>query len=243
MSPMKRHISWEAGVLVLTVLVLLVSACQMPSFLQSELPEDGPAVAVSQGAALRFIEKLRSAGEQAAQSQRVSLSVTQEEVTSFLSIGSQLSEQLEAMQIQSMAQLEQLQDSPELAQFEGLEDWIGLLRGGEGVPNLSLSELGLSIQEPQVRFRGNGQMFISGYAQALGQRQGLRLVLAPRAAGGELVLDFVEGTLGPIPVPELIIDQIGLVLAKLILAGQDFVEISQIRVEEGRLTVSGAYRQ
>jgi hypothetical protein len=103
--------------------------------------------------------------------------------------------------------------------------------------------LGLSIQEPQVRFRADGQIIVAGYAQALGQRQPLRLVLAPRASQGELVLDFVEGKLGPVSVPELLIDQIGLGLSKLILAGQDYVEVSQIQVGNGTLTVSGAYRQ
>ena len=243
MSPMNRPISWKIGVLVVTVLVLVLSACQMPSFLQSELPDDGSAIVVSQGAALRFIDKLQAAGEQVTQNQRVSLTVTQEEVTSFLSVGSLLSEHLEAMGVSSLGQLEQLQSSPELAQFEGLEQWLGLLRGGDGLPNLSLAELGLRIQEPQVRFRADGRIVISGYAEALGQRQALRLVLAPRASSGELVLDFVEGKLGPVPIPELIIDQIGLVLAKVILAGQEFVEVSQIEVGSGTLTISGAYRQ
>ena len=124
-----------------------------------------------------------------------------------------------------------------------MEQWLGLLRGGDGLPNLSLAELGLRIQEPQVRFRADGRIVISGYAEALGQRQALRLVLAPRASSGELVLDFVEGKLGPVPIPELIIDQIGLVLAKVILAGQEYVEVSQIEVGSGTLTISGAYRQ
>jgi hypothetical protein len=69
----------------------------------------------------------------------------------------------------------------------------------------------------------------------------LRLVLAPRAADGELVLDFVEGTLGPVSVPEGLVDLVGRALARLILAGGDYVEISKIEVSQGSLTLSGRY--
>ena len=243
MNQLIHRVSGLRAIPLLVAVLVLLAGCQTPRFLQAELPDDGPAIAVSQAAALRFMEKLQTAGQQATQSQSVSLTVSEQEVTSFLSIGSQLSQQLEAMNVDSVAQLEQLQGSPQLAQFEGLGDWLQFLRGGEGLPNLSLSELGLSLQEPQVHFRGDGQIVIRGYAQALGQKQPLRLVLAPRASEGELVLDFVEGKLGPVSVPEGIIDQIGLGLSRLILAGQDYVRVSQIRVSDGALTVSGAYRR
>jgi hypothetical protein len=58
-----------------------------------------------------------------------------------------------------------------------------------------------------------------------------------------LVLDFVEGTLGPVAVTEQLIDQLGEGLAKLVMAGDEYVEISQIRVDDGTLTISGGYRQ
>jgi hypothetical protein len=58
-----------------------------------------------------------------------------------------------------------------------------------------------------------------------------------------LVLDFVEGKLGPIPVPEFLVDGLGAGLAKLILAGDRFVEISKIQVNPGSLTLSGRYLQ
>jgi hypothetical protein len=58
-----------------------------------------------------------------------------------------------------------------------------------------------------------------------------------------LVLDFVEGELGPVPIPEFLIDQIGSGLAKLILAGQAYVEVTQIQVGDGTLTLSGRYLQ
>jgi hypothetical protein len=65
--------------------------------------------------------------------------------------------------------------------------------------------------------------------------------MAPRAAAGELVLDFVEGTLGPLSVPEGIVDLVGKGLSRLILAGNDYVEVSKIEVADGSLTLSGQY--
>jgi hypothetical protein len=56
----------------------------------------------------------------------------------------------------------------------------------EGLPNISLSDVSLRvvIREPQVYFRGNGQMVVPGHGKASGQRQPLRLVFAPRTVEG-----------------------------------------------------------
>jgi hypothetical protein len=54
-----------------------------------------------------------------------------------------------------------------------------------------------------------------------------------------LLLDFVEGNLGPVPVPESLVAQIGKGLARAILAGQECVEITAIRVGDGTLTIAG----
>jgi hypothetical protein len=223
----------------------LLMACQRPGFLQSDLPDDGPPIATSQAAAVRFVEKVRAAGENAVETKRLSLTISEVELTSFLSVGSELAEQLQAHDVQSLADLERLQGSAELQEIEGLQEWMGLLRGREGSPVLGLLDLSLRvrIREPQVHFQSNGHIIIRGYAEVLGQQQPLRLVLAPRASQGELVLDFVEGTLGPVAVPEQLIDQMGEGLAKLVMAGDEYVEINQIRVDDGTLTISGRYRQ
>jgi hypothetical protein len=226
-------------------LVPLLSSCQLPGFLQAELPDDGPPIATSQAAARRFVEKVTAAGENAVETKRLDLTITEVELTSFLSIASELSEQLRAHNVQSLEDLERLQDSPELRDIEGLQEWTELLRGREGLPNLGLLDLSLRVQirEPQVHFQSNGHIIIRGYVEVLGQRQPLRLVLAPRASQGELVLDFVEGKLGPVSVPEELIDQVGTGLAKLIMAGDEYIEITQIRVDDGSLTISGGYRK
>jgi hypothetical protein len=224
--------------------LLLLGACAQPEFLQSEMPDDGPPIATSQQAARRFVEKVAAAAESAPQTKRLEITVTQAEVTSFLNIGAELAGQMRQVYgVDSLAELQQLQGAQGLEGLEGIPDWAGLLQGdGQGLgldlPDLNLLSL---IKEPQVYFKSNGQIVIRGYAQALGQRQPLRLVLAPHASDGELALDFVEGKLGPVPVPELIIDQIGSGLARLILAGRDYVQVSLIVVDNGSLTIRGGY--
>jgi hypothetical protein len=223
---------------------LLLTACQAPDFLQSELPNDGPPVATSPAAAGRFAQKVVAAGERAADTKRFNLTVTQEEVTSFLNLGSQLAEQMQAAYgVDSLQELQALQGQQALQAMEGLPDWAKQLQGGQNSLGLDLPDLSLrvTIKEPEVYFKGNGQMIVRGYGEALGQQQALRLVLAPYASEGELALDFVEGNLGPVPVPEGVVDLVGKGLASLILVGRDYVEISKIQVSNGSLALSGRY--
>jgi hypothetical protein len=208
------------------------------------MPDDGPPVAISQAAAGRFVEKMTAAGERAAEGGGLKVTFTQEEVTSFLSFGTMIAQQMQAMNVGSLEELEQAGGFQGLEGAENQELLRMLLRQREGMPQLDLSRLTrLTISEPQVYFKGNGHIVVRGYAEALGQRQPLRLVLAPKASQGQLSLDFVEGKLGPVDVPEALIDQIGQGLASLILAGQDYVEITQIAVGDGTLTLSGRYLQ
>jgi len=222
------------------LLALVLSACAKPAFLEAELPDDGPPIATSQAAAIRFAEKVARAGESAAESKRLSLTVTQQEVTSFLSLGSIMTEQLGALGINNMGDLQALEGSPELAAIEGLPAWLDVIRSSDGRLDLNPR---VTIREPVVYFKGNGQIIIRGYAEALGQRQPLRLVLAPRASEGEMVLDFVEGNLGPVDIPEALIDSIGKGLVKLILLGDEFVEVNEISVTDGSMTVRSDYRK
>ncbi|MGD8902180.1 MAG: hypothetical protein PVH95_06935 [Anaerolineae bacterium] len=241
-SGILRKAKWL--LLALLATVLAVGACQAPGFLQVELPNDGPRVATSQAAAMRFAEKVANAGERAAESKRLRITVTEGEVTSFLNIGSEMSSQLKALYgVDSLAQLSQLQRQQALQNVEGLPEWAGLLDRAQGSLGLELPDgaLRVTIREAEVRFERTGQMIVRGYGEVLGLRLPLRLVMAPRASAGELVLDFVEGTLGPLSVPEGIVDLVGKGLARLILAGNDYVEVSKIDVSDGSLTLSGQY--
>jgi hypothetical protein len=229
--------------LVVIVLAGLLAGCQRPEFLDAELPDDGAPIRTSPEAAMRFVEKVTAAGERASETKSLSLTVSQQEVTSFLDIGGIMAEQMQAMNLSSLGDVQQIDLAQGLEGVEGLEQWQALLGQRDGLPNISLSDLSLRVvvREPQVYFKGNGHLIVRGYAEALGQRQPVRLVFAPRASEGELVLDFVEGNLGPVEVPELLIDQVGKGLARAILAGQDYVEITKIDVGEGSMTLSGRY--
>jgi hypothetical protein len=145
--------------------------------------------------------------------------------------------------VDSLAQLSQLQREQAMQNVEGLPEWAGLLDRAQGSLGLELpdGELRVRIREAEVRFEQTGQMIVRGYGEVLGMRLPLRLVMAPRASAGELVLDFVEGTLGPLSVPEGVVDLVGKGLARLILAGNDYVEVSKIEVADGSLTLSGQY--
>jgi hypothetical protein len=157
-----------------------------------------------------------------------------------------MSKQLRALYgVDSLAQLDQLQREQALQNVEGLPEWAGLLDRAQGTLGLELpdADLRVRLQEAEVRFERNGQMIVRGYGEILGLRLPLRLVMAPRASAGELVLDFVEGTLGPLSVPEGFVDLVGKGLAGLILAGNDYVEVSRIEVVDGALTLSGRYLQ
>ena len=65
--------------------------------------------------------------------------------------------------------------------------------------------------------------------------------MAPWPSAGELVLDFVEGTLEPLSVPEGLVDLVGQSLARLIRVGSEYVEVSMIEVTDGSLTLSGRH--
>jgi len=62
----------------------------------------------------RFVEKLTAAGESAATIKRLELTISQSEITSFLSIGAELAEQMRALNVQNLEewQLPSVNGSP-----------------------------------------------------------------------------------------------------------------------------------
>jgi hypothetical protein len=44
-------------------------------------------------------------------------------------------------------------------------------------------------------------------------------------------------------LPELVFDPLGNVLARAILAGQPFAEVTEISVREGEITIAGRYNK
>jgi hypothetical protein len=211
----------------------------------AELPDDGPQIATSAEAACRLVEMVTASGQSAVETGQLTLTVTEEEVTSFLNIGSEVTGNLQGLE--NFEELTQLGDLEEVEGLQGLEQWQELLRMREaqGLPSIRLSDLSprLGIKEPQVYFKDSGHIVVRGYAGLLRWRWPVRVVVAPRASQGEMVLDFVEGTLGSVDMPEVIFDLIGKGLAQAILAGQEYAEITEIGVGAGTLTISGRYRK
>ena len=239
-------LSKKLSIRVALVAMFLLVACQIPRFGQAKLPDDGPPVPTSQAAAREFVEKVTDAGLEGAKTGQFKLTVTQEQVTSFLRIGAEIAEQLRAAKnLENLEDLAQLQDLEGLEEIEELAKWQELARRREGLPKIRLPDLSLrlGIQEPEVRFQADGQIVVRGYGQVRSLRQPLRVVVAARAQDGELVFDFVEGSLGPVALPEGLFDLIGRGLASAILIGQEYAEVTQIEVSDGTLTLSGRYNK
>lgn len=216
------------------VLSLLLGACG-GSQAGPTLPDEGPPVPVSKEAATRLFEKVLGALESAALTKSVQFAVTDEEVTSALALGAQYVAFTPAGPV-----IQGLPGSPGGQSAPGLE---GLGQAGSGADDggFSLSNLSLKIESPQVRFTSDGQMIVEGYGRIGSWRQPLRVVTAPRASDGELDLQFVEGQIGGLPLPAFIFNPIGKALAALILAGSDSVQVHEIRIQQGTMTVSGAW--
>jgi hypothetical protein len=217
------------------VAVLALSGCQ------AELPDDGPGPEESAAAARRFAEKAVAAGQVASDTGRFEITVTDEEVTSFLNVSAILLRQTGTV---ALEELDQIQDIPEL---EGVDigQWQELLEQRERLPGVEHRRLRLRLvlEEPAVYFRGNGHMIARGNARLLVLQLPVRFVAAPLASEGELVLDFVEGQLGSVPMPEILFDSLGAGLSRALLFGREYAEITEIRVNDGVLTISGRWNR
>lgn len=231
---------WMAGLIVLAA--LLLSACG--GFGDDQIELEPPPVPVSTEAAERFFSKAMAAGQQALMDQSVHLTITDEEVTSALALVTRFvafSPTGVSIDREMLPEGEQLPSNMELP--EGLRDVLPLDPDGDGPGLLGgfADSLRLKILDPQVRFTAEGQIDMRATGRVGERERSVHLVLAPRASQGELELDFVEGNLGGLPIPELIFDPIGNLLARLILAGQDYIQVNEITVVHGSLTLSGEW--
>lgn len=224
---------------MLVLFVVAVVAALLLSGCQAEVPDDGPAPTTTAAGARRLAEKTLAAGQFAADTGRFELTVTDEEVTSFLNIGSLFLSQAQRLPIEDLTKLQEI---PELEGVD-IEQWRGLLEQRERLPGASGGRLRfrLILEEPAVHFRGTGDIVVRGNAKFLILELPVRIVAAPRASHGELVLDFVEGQLGAVPMPELLFDTLGKGLSSAILMGEDLAQITEISVGPGKLTVRGRY--
>jgi len=236
------------------MIALFTTGCALGGEQSAVLPNDGPPIPVSQDAAVSFAQKTLSSTESTGSGGEIHFTVTQQEVTSALSIGSQLLnysqggpifEGIPGLEgIEGTQELEGLLDSQGSQVLEGSDvppQIIDLLKNiqSEGENGLNLPDIRLKLEEPQVYFKGDGRIILRGYGRILRWRLPIRMVIAPHAAQGELALDFVEGQIGTLPMPEFLFDPLGKLLARVLLSGREYAEISELSVREGSLTFSG----
>lgn len=223
----------------LVLLGLAMAACggRAPEQVEVELEP----VPVSTEAAQRFFSKALNAGQQALQDQSVHLVLTDEEVTSALALATRFVAFSPTGVSIDRETLPAGQQLPDESQFpEGLREVLPF-EESDGLLGGLTDSLRLKILDPQVRFTAEGLIDIRAVGQVGDSERPIHLVLAPTASNGELELDFVEGNLGGLPMPELIFDPIGNLLARMILAGQEFIRVDEITVVRGTLTLSGEW--
>lgn len=236
-TPTRRRLKLTAASLALA---LAAGACFLPGVGEATLPDDGPPPAVSQSAAQSFAQKvLASAGGDGT----VRFTITQQEATSAVAVLAEMTAVsgdnplLEgAGQLPDQIPLEGIPGGLEVT--PEIEALLERLRGPDG-QGPDLSGLRLEVDQPEIHFKGDGRMILRGYGVLGSWRLPLRVVTRPRAGQGELMLDFVEGQIGRLPLPEFLFDPLGSMVSRALLAGQDYAEISELTVGSGTLTFSG----
>lgn len=235
---------WVGAVLAM---VLLLSGCGALSDSVTgrrwELPNDGPSPPVSRAAALSLLRKALTAGQGAIDTQTLSLTVTDAEVSSFLNIRRELSRELGGMTGVGLDQLGQLEGMEGL-EVEGADiDTLRRLLGqGDSGDGLRMPRLRIGLREAAVHFKGDGRLIARGDIGFLRWGLPVRMVLAPTASDGELALNFVEGQIGPVALPAFVFNLLDRGLAELLLLGQAYAQVQEVAVTEGAFTIRGQYR-
>lgn len=237
-----RMSGWSEGagrLLVASLLasVVLVSCGGSGSSVDFWVADEGAPAPASVEAAERFVTKVAAAAESAATSGQFTLTITDEEATSVLKYYPVVLQQGDGLLAGDLTQLDHAWE------LEGLDPdgWRGLTHWLDRLPALRDrgSFLDLTVEDPAVVFRDDGQMIVRGRARWLFAGLPFRVVVAPRVWQGEVVLDFVQGQVGSLPVPQVAFDYLSRGLARALLAGQEYAEITEIQVSEGALAVSG----
>lgn len=173
----------------------------------------------------------------------LAVTITDSEATSVLSLGMLIPELTLAMERLSPEEIAASRDLEALRERVRREN--DAVRR-EMMQRASLSQRLAMMLDPrirtgevQVKFNASGEVVVSGYVQAWSFRQAGVFVVAPAVRDSELQLDFVEGQLGRLPLPEFAFDLFGRLLSSTILLGREYAEISEISVEEGRLRLVG----
>jgi|GEM_PF-2354060 len=225
--------------LVMILAVFLMAGCDGGAVGGNGQPE--PVVETSPEAARTFVEKVVATGEEGADGDEVTLAVTQEEVSSFLDLASRVARVAAAQGADSLSDVEQMDPATLPQGAEELPELLAMLRAEGNLPDVELPDLEFwsRIVEPRVRFEGDGEMVVTGRVDLLGFQQPVRIVAVPRPEGNRVFLTFVEGSIGPVPMPAWLADQLVTNVDALMLMGQDYASVSDVTVTEGELSVTG----
>lgn len=226
------------------VLVFLAGCGGSDGLLGANVPDDGPPPATSPASVKRLLEKVMLAGEAAAETGRFSLAATEGEVTSYLQIISLLRWQLTDLEDGGLQEIEAV------LPLEGsdLDPFRELLEYKEQLDPVVDRWLRLPVREPEAYFLANGEVVVRGQVRLILADVPFRVVTAPRVSEGRLELDFTQGQIGPLPIPQALFDSLDHGLNQLVLIGQEYaegaeIEVNEIEVTEGLITVSGRWNR
>jgi len=224
----------------LLIAALSLATCSAGVDLAAMTAAYGPPVPASRAAAERFVQRSATAFQTAAGSRRLRLEVTETEATSALSLGLMVPELMRIVESMPRGELQGYDDLSELrevlrARIEQSRDTLGTMRR-----LLDRLDPQLRSGDVQVRFTEAGEVVVAGDILAWRFRQPALVVFAPHARSGELELDFREGRLGRLPAPEFAFDLLGDLVASLILRADEYAEIREITVQDGRLVFEGS---
>jgi hypothetical protein len=226
----------------LAIMLLSITTCSAGVDLASLTAEYGPAVPANRDAARRFVERVATAVRTAPASRQLRIEITDVEATSALSLGLMMPELMQAMETMTAEEVQRFDDLAELrehlrARTTTRDDNATVFRriGAILDPRIRSGDV-------QVRFTAGGEIVMAGYIQAWRWQQPALVVFAPRARSGELELDFRRGRLGRVPAPERAFDRLAGLATSVILQGREYAEITELTVEDGRLTFVGVLK-
>jgi len=228
------------------IAALSVTTCSFGVDSESLVASYGDPVPSSADAAIRFLEKGASALEGVSSQRSVRLTVSQSEATSALSLGMMLPELMMTLgrippdEVRSAADLNTLRERIWQEEAAARDSLLSALPMTQRL--LAKLDPRIRTGDVQVRFRGNGEVVVAGFVQAWRFRQPTMFVVAPRASSGELELRFVKGRLGRLPAPAFVFNALGGLIARGVLLGRDYAEVSELSVTDGSLTFVGRIR-
>ena len=98
------------------------------------------------------------------------------------------------------------------------------------------------ITDPQIRFT-KGKMYVAGKLTNIGLMQvRAMIVAAPRVVDDQLVMDIESVYLGPIPVPNALLDSLSQTVDKALEEAQVELKITQVEVFESEIVIAGEKR-